>query len=149
MVVRPSLTPPDGLPRVGTLLVRALRLRCPNCGGGPLFSRWVVMRDTCPRCHLILDRKEPDYFLGGYVVNFVAAELLIAVGALVAIVWTWPDVPWTGIQWGLLALMIPAPIFFFPFSRTLWLAMDLTFRPPTLADLEGHGENRDPAHRGH
>lgn len=99
------------------------------------------MRATCPRCHLKLDRGEPDYFIGGYVVNFVVAELLIVLGALAAILATWPDVPWTAIQWGLLALMVPAPILFYPFAKTLWLAVDLMFRPVTLADLEGHGEN--------
>lgn len=99
------------------------------------------MRRACPRCHLILDRNEPDYFLGGYVINFVAAELLIAFGALAAVILTWPDVPWNGIMWGLIALMVPAPVVFYPFAKTLWLAVDLFFRPPTWSDLEGHGEN--------
>lgn len=103
------------------------------------------MRDACPRCHLKLDRGEHDYFLGGYVVNFVAAELLIVLGALVAVLLTWPDVPWTAIQWGLVLLMLLAPVLFYPFAKTLWLAMDLMFRPVTLADLEGHGENVGPA----
>ena len=123
------------------MLTRGLRRRCPNCGGGPLFRRWLVMRATCPRCHLKLDRGEPDYFLGGYVVNFVAAELLIVAVAFAAAVLTWPDVPWKAIQWGLLLLMVPVPILFYPFAKSLWLAVDLVFRPVTLADLEGHGEN--------
>ena len=122
-------------------LGRALRLRCPNCGGGGLFRRWVFMRRSCPTCHLILDRGEPDYFLGGYVVNFVVAEFTIALGALAAVLLTWPDVPWGTIKWTLIALMIPAPLVTYPFAKLTWLAVDLTFRPPTLADLEGHGEN--------
>lgn len=99
------------------------------------------MRRSCPGCHLILDRGEPDYFLGGYVINFVTAELTIALGAVVAVVVTWPEVPWDGIKWALIALMVPVPILSYPFAKTLWLAVDLLFRPPTLADLEGHGEN--------
>jgi len=129
------------LSRATRHVVRALRLRCPNCGAGGLFRRWVVMRDTCPRCHLFLDRREADYFIGGYVVNFVAAELVIAAGALVAILVTWPEVPWTALKWWLIALMIPFPIFTYPWSKTLWLGIDLVFRPPTLSDFEGHGEN--------
>ncbi len=127
--------------RAVTHLVRALRLRCPNCGGGPIFSRWVVMRRTCPGCGLILDRGERDYFIGGYVVNFVGAELLIVAGGFAGILLTWPDVPWNAIKWALLLLMVPLPILTFPWSRTLWLAVDLQFRPLTLSDLEGHGEN--------
>lgn len=103
------------------------------------------MRRTCPGCHLVLDRGEADYFIGGYVVNFVTAEFLIAAGAMVAILLTWPAVPWNTIKWSLILLMIPAPVLTYPFSKTVWLAIDLTLRPPTLSDLAGHGENEpDP-----
>ncbi|MDT8367874.1 MAG: DUF983 domain-containing protein [Longimicrobiales bacterium] len=140
----PATPPRVGLPRVLVHAARALRLRCPHCGGGPLFRRWVRMRDTCPRCHLVLDRREPDYFLGGYVVNFVGAELMIAAIALGAILMTWPAVPWTPIKWSLLVVMVPFPLVTYPWAKTLWLGIDLTLRPPTLADFAGHGENAPP-----
>jgi uncharacterized protein (DUF983 family) len=124
-----------------TLIWRALRLRCPNCEGGPLFSRWVKMSRSCPSCQLLLDRGEGDYFLGGYTINFLASELLIVVGAGVGIVLTWPEVPWRLLTWSLVSLMVVAPVIFYPFAKTLWLAADLIFRPLTLKDLEGHGEN--------
>ncbi|MGD8360123.1 MAG: DUF983 domain-containing protein [Gemmatimonadota bacterium] len=124
-----------------TLIWRALRLRCPNCEGGPLFSRWVKMRGSCPSCQLLLDRGEGDYFLGGYTINFLASELFIVLGAGVGIVLTWPDVPWRLLTWSLVLLMLVAPVIFYPFAKTLWLATDLIFRPLTLKDLEGHGEN--------
>lgn len=126
-------------------LWRALRLRCPNCGGGPLFSRWVKMSASCPSCHLILDRGETDYFLGGYTINFVVSEVLIVAGAGAGIVLTWPNVPWRLITWSLILLMLVAPVLFYPFAKTLWLAVDLTFRPLTLQDLVAHGENLPPA----
>jgi uncharacterized protein (DUF983 family) len=135
------------LSRALTHLGRALRLRCPNCGTGGLFRRWIVMRRTCPGCHLILDRGEADYFIGGYVVNFVTAEFIIALGALGAIWATWPDVPWGTVKWGLILLMVPAPLVTYPFAKLTWLAIDLILRPPTLSDLEGHGENLPPAER--
>jgi hypothetical protein len=99
------------------------------------------MEGVCPTCHLKLDRGEADYFIGAFTVNFVTAEMIAVTGAGIGVWLTWPDVPWTALKWGLLAAMIPAPIFFYPFAKTIWLAMDLTFRPLTLADLEGHGEN--------
>lgn len=99
------------------------------------------MRPSCPRCHLKLDRGEADYFLGSYTLNFVAAELFVVATAVVVMVTTWPDVPWKGLQYGLYALVVPFPILSYPFSKTLWLAIDLWFRPLTLSDLEGHGEN--------
>jgi len=123
---------------------RAMLRRCPNCGSGGLFSKWVKMRSSCPGCYLKLDRGEPDYFIGSFVVNFVTAELLIILGGLAAILMTWPDVPWDALKWGLMLLIAPVPVLFYPFAKTLWLAVDLTFRPPTLLEFEGHGEN-EPA----
>ena len=133
--------------RAFTLLFRAARLRCPNCGRGRLFSKWVNMKKTCPVCQLILDRGETDYFLGGYTVNFVAAELVIVVGGALSILLTWPEVPWTVVTWALVVLMILAPILFYPFAKTLWLGLDLVIRPLRLGDLEGHGENAPPGER--
>ena len=99
------------------------------------------MRKTCPDCQLILDRGEHDYFLGGFTVNFIVAEILIVLGGAFSIIITWPEVPWRSITWALVFLMVLAPILFYPFAKCLWLAMDLVFRPLTLQDLEGHGEN--------
>lgn len=150
----PDPPPPPGTPRhrmrevpselkvgrAARLLGRGLLRRCPNCGSGGLFRRWLLMRPSCPGCRLVLDRNEPDYFIGSFTVNFVTAELIICVGALASILLTWPDVPWEAIKWGLIGTMVPLPILFYPFAKTIWLALDLTFRPVTLADLEGHGE---------
>ena len=102
------------------------------------------MKPACPSCHLLLDRGEPDYFLGGYTVNFVVSELIIVTGAAAGIVFSWPDVPWRLITWALVTLMLVAPVVFYPFAKTLWLAADLVFRPLTLGDLAGHGENTPP-----
>ncbi|MEK9502902.1 DUF983 domain-containing protein [Gemmatimonadota bacterium DH-20] len=132
------------LGRWRTHLFRGIRRRCANCGGGGLFRRWLVMERSCPRCHLILDRNEPDYFLGSYVINFVTAEFVIALGTLGSVLYSWPDVPWNGIKWTLLLLMVPVPVLFYPFAKTLWLAIDLSLRPPTWADFAGHGENETP-----
>jgi hypothetical protein len=54
------------------------------------------------------------------------------VGVLVAML---PDVPWDVLQYGGPALMIIFPIFFYPFSKTIFLAFDLFFRPPTRQDF--------------
>jgi uncharacterized protein (DUF983 family) len=122
--------------RSTTLLWRGARLKCPNCGSGPLFRQWVKMRGSCPSCHLLLDRGEADYFLGSYTINFVVSELLIVVGAALGIVLSWPDVPWRTLTWGLALMVAVAPILFYPFAKTLFLATDLIFRPLTEEDLE-------------
>jgi hypothetical protein len=87
------------------------------------------MVEECPRCGLSLERREHGYVVGAYMFNIIAAELIFAalfIGIMVAL---WPDPPWGLLSWGGAALMIILPIVFYPFSKTLFLAFDLVFRP--------------------
>ena len=116
-------------PSVGTLLGRALRRRCPNCGGKPIFDSWLRMKDNCPSCGLILNRKESGYSLGGFWLNLLFAEGVTATLFVTTLVQTWPDPPWTLLQYGLPSLALLTPVLFYPFSKTLFLAIDLAVRP--------------------
>lgn len=123
------------LRRILVLSVRALRLRCPNCGGGPIFASWFRMRERCPQCGLGFERGEQGYVVGAYMFNIIAAELLFAAMAAGVVAATWPSPPWIWLQWGGAALMIAAPIVCYPFSKTLFLAFDLVFRPAQPEDF--------------
>jgi uncharacterized protein (DUF983 family) len=101
------------------------------------------MAEACPRCRLKLDRGEADYFLGSYVVNFVVAELLIVIGAGATILLTLPSVPWTNLKRWLLVLAVLMPLLFYPFAKTIWLAIDLSFRPPAPDDFQAAGDHED------
>ena len=135
--------------RKTTLLGRALRLRCPNCGHGDLFAAWGRLRKRCPECGLWLERGEGDYYLGAYVVALIVVETFFAIGFVLVLVMTWPDPPWAAIQWvGALVLAVSA-IVCYPFSKTIWLAIDLIFRPITPDDVSADGpiETHGPALR--
>jgi hypothetical protein len=67
--------------------------------------------------------------------NIIFAELVFALIFLSVMVATWPSPPWDLLEYGGIALMILAPIVFFPFSKTLFLAFDLLFRPPSQDEL--------------
>jgi hypothetical protein len=60
---------------------------------------------------------------------------LFAAIFVVVLVSTLPDTPWGVLQYGGPALMVVFPLFFYPFSKTLFLAADLFFRPPTREDF--------------
>ena len=123
--------------RAARHLARAVRLRCPNCGGGDVFRRFGELRPDCPTCGLQLDRGEPDYFLGAYVLNLAAVEMLFAAMLCTVVVATWPDPPWAWVQWGGAALMIVGAVVCYPFAKTFWLAIDLTLRPVERDELPG------------
>lgn len=124
-------------PGTAVLLWRALRLACPLCGRGRVFSSWFQMRDSCPVCGLRMQRnEEADYWVGGWMINFIIAELIVAI-VIALLVWIlWPDVPWNGVLYGTGAAAIVSPLLTWPVSRTLWLGIDLLFRPPEPADFE-------------
>jgi uncharacterized protein (DUF983 family) len=121
--------------RVARLFWRAARLRCPNCSGGNIFRSWFRMRPYCPSCGLPLERGEEGYQVGSYMFNVVASELLFAAVLVAVLLATWPSPPWQLLQYGGIAMMIAAPFVFYPFSKTLFLAFDLAFRPPTSEEL--------------
>lgn len=128
------------------MIGRALVLRCPRCGGRGIRRSWFKFQHACPTCDLVLERGESeDYWLGAYMFNLVAAEFVSVGIAVVIIVALWPVVPWNFV-WALaVVLAIAMPILFYPFSRDLWLAFDLMFRP-TDPDRVRHQEAPPRAH---
>jgi len=113
------------------MLGRGLTRRCPVCGSGHLFEGWFRMKERCPRCTYRFEREE-GLFLGAYVVNLAVAEALMALLCIVPLIWllaTRPDASsWPVVVGGLVGAVI-APILFYPFSRTTWVALDLMLRP--------------------
>jgi uncharacterized protein (DUF983 family) len=124
---------------------RAVLLRCPRCGGGSILKSWLKMKERCPTCGLALERGEhSDFWIGAYVFNLAFGELL-AIG--IPIIWmirSAPNQPWGKIEALAAVLCIVLPIFFFPFSRTLWLAWDLSFRPSEPGDAGGNADVNAP-----
>lgn len=122
-------------PSAARLTLRALLLRCPRCGGRKIWRNFFRMNPTCPTCHLVLDRGESeDYWLGAYMFNLIAAELVAMGISVLLIVLSWPDVPWNFIWILSIVLAAVMPVLFFPFARNLWLAWDLYFRPREPSD---------------
>lgn len=117
------------LPRALRLLARALALRCPNCGARGIFTTWLRLHPACPSCGLDFERREQGYIVGAYMLNIIAAELLWLAGFLAVLAGTWPDPPWELLRWGGALLVLALPVLTYPFSKTLFLAMDLAFRP--------------------
>ncbi|HLH72182.1 MAG TPA: DUF983 domain-containing protein [Chloroflexota bacterium] len=121
--------------RVRLLFARALGLRCPNCGGGPLFVSWFKLAERCPSCGLWLERDE-GYYLGAMAINLIVGESIPIIAILIAWLLTQPTPPWQLMEYGGMVAAIALPLLFFPHSRTLWLALDLTFRPVETSRIE-------------
>jgi uncharacterized protein (DUF983 family) len=111
-------------PRFRALVARGLRLRCPYCGKARLFRRWFYMAETCPHCQTRFVR-EDGYFLGAYAINLVVAEFL-GLGAVLIVLFQM-NLSLITTEVIAVSTAIGLPVLFFPWSRTLWMALDLFF----------------------
>jgi hypothetical protein len=78
-------------------------------------------------------------------VNLIATEVILTtiLVALLLVSWplgaTWPMAPQVQVVWfAAIAAALLLPLATYPLSRTLWVAFDLVFRPPTPADFRAH-----------
>src|SRR4051812_30053963 len=127
-------------PSAAMMLLRAMGRRCPNCGARGIFAGYTTLRENCPTCGLRLQRGENDYFIGAYLLNLVAVELLFALLLGVVVVMTYPDTPWNLLQYAAVVLILGGALICYPFAKSLWLAADLIFRPLSDQELAWHRE---------
>ncbi len=126
--------PNASLPSPHARITRALRLRCPACGGRGILASWLRLAERCPHCAFRPDRGEPDHFLGGYVVNLGIAEAVAAILWVVLLTVTWPDPSWVLMQWAAAVLVVLTPVLLYPVTRLLFLAVDLIAQPHRPGD---------------
>ncbi|MGQ0635254.1 MAG: DUF983 domain-containing protein [Planctomycetaceae bacterium] len=118
-------------PPAGTLIGRALRLRCPRCGKAKMFTGLFRMHPTCAACGLKFER-EPGYFLGSIYLNYGMTAMLLVVGYVSLRFGAGIESKWLLI--GASAFCVLFPLFYFRYARALWLAMDCRFDSSLFTD---------------
>lgn len=123
---------------------RACVRHCPVCGSGDLFRRWFSMAERCPRCGLRFERIE-GHWTGDLGINTIVSFGALLVTLLVGTFATYPDVPGVALFIASLAVAALTPLAFFPFSKTLWLVIDLLMRPLEPGEVRpGFGPTAPP-----
>jgi len=93
------------------------------------------MLERCSRCHLRLEPEE-GAFLGALALNYGVTGLAF-IGLLVGwLAVTLPDVQIVPLMIASLAVVVIVPILFFPFSKTIWVALDLLLHRVDPKDSE-------------
>lgn len=109
-------------PNILKILFRGIRRRCPNCGKGPLFRKWVDVLDTCPQCGLKYLRNQGD----AWAFQLILDRLFLFL-PIVAIYFSFlPENFWH--LAGLFGTMILLFIYFTPHRNGFYLAMDFLTR---------------------
>jgi len=84
------------------------------------------MARECSLCGLVFERAQ-GYFVGAIYINY-AVSSVIAVGGFF-VLWAWFDLPtrWQFAIW--VPFLIVFPLWFFRYSRSLWLAIEYLVNP--------------------
>lgn len=101
---------------------------CAVCGKGNLFRRWFSMVPECPRCGLTFERME------GHMSGEVGINTIVSFGTLLIVMFVftfafWPEPPVVAMIIGAVASAVIGPFFYYPWSKTIWLAIDVMMRP--------------------
>ena len=116
--------------RLSTLLARGVRKRCPRCGADKIFKSFWALHDNCPKCSYRFEREE-GYWVGAIIINTAVTETLFLAVFLTILFASLPDIQWLPLLATALMLNGVFPVAFFPYSKTIWMALNLYFNPAT------------------
>jgi uncharacterized protein (DUF983 family) len=119
-------------------LGRGLLRRCPRCGRGGLFSGFFTLRARCPTCGLRFEREE-GYWVGAMIVNLAGTMIAFFVVLMGGILLWWPDVPWGVLTMVTVAVCGAVPVLFYPWSKTIWMALDVLLHRMDAQDHDAAG----------
>jgi uncharacterized protein (DUF983 family) len=135
--------PPDAsgeptipIPDRATMFKRAAVKHCPICGQRHLFRRWFRLIERCPNCGLRFVREE-GHRVGDFGLNVVVTFAALLVTLLAFTLVTWPSLPVGPAVITAVAVVIVVPFVFYPWSRMLWLAFDLSVNPLRDGEISG------------
>ncbi|MFM7060974.1 MAG: DUF983 domain-containing protein [Actinomycetes bacterium] len=120
------MTAPTSPPSRARTMLWGTTLRCARCGSGHLFRRYFVMKPDCPRCGLHFER-EQGYWTGALAFNIIATGGLFTIIFVAVLALTLPDIPVIPVLAVALPIMAFGPIVFYPFSKTIWVAVDRAY----------------------
>ena len=139
----------------GRMLFRAVRRRCPRCGGRPSwFTGWFRRVDRCRTCGYRYERQD-GFMVGAITINTILTFGAILVVLVVGMIVTYPEIAVVPIVAGCLVVAVLVPIVVFPFTYTIWGAIDLAMHPLQPAEAAdaaralaarsvGSGDERPP-----
>ncbi len=84
------------------------------------------MVPDCPRCGLHFER-EAGYWAGALAINMIIVGGVFVVAFVILLILTIPDIPVAPVLGVLVPVAIIGPMLAYPFSKTVWVAVDRAF----------------------
>lgn len=122
-----------------TIILRGLRLRCPNCGHHPIFEG-LRLQATCPLCFMQLQRGS-GWWLGPLVINY--GMVVFAWVLPLLLIWALGGL---GLVWALVLIGVGGfvfPLLLYRFAWSLWLMAYYVVLPHELPENNTSYDNID------
>ena len=120
----------NNLPSTGKMIRRSLMRQCPRCANrSAWFTSWFKQGERCIGCGIKRTRDTDGHELGSMTIASVLNIVLIMAAIGIAVAFTAPDVPVLTLYIVLASAALVFPVLTWPMTHTLWMAIDLIFRP--------------------
>lgn len=93
------------------------------------------MVDRCPRCGLRFERIE-GHLAGALGVNTALSIVVVLLVGIAGFVLTFPELPVAPLSATVAGVAAVFPVLFYPFSKTVWTAVDLRIRPLESGEVQ-------------
>jgi uncharacterized protein (DUF983 family) len=124
---------------IKTLLVRAMRLRCPWCGERDAFVHRLRVRPRCPDCGFRFDREEGAWLIS-ITINYGITGAVWILGFVIALVVFLPDLPVVALVVRSVIQIVVTAIVFYPYSKTISACLDVFVHTSRGELVEGMSE---------
>ena len=124
--------------RIVKLVGRALRVKCPNCGKGPVLNRSKFdVLPRCPCCNFRYMRSDDHYFSAPMFFNLMIMEAIFAGCFALYLILKWPNINWDMITYTAAIGMLLLGIIMQPLGKVFWLTFDVLIRPVSAEECIG------------
>lgn len=110
-------------PTLGSVIRRGIARRCPRCGRGEIFQRWLTLHDTCSACGLQYLRNQGD--LWGYLLFVDRAMFIFPLVVLFYFGWWNPHSVW---YWVMIAGLVAALVLTMPHRNGISVGLEYYMR---------------------
>ena len=123
--------------RFRQLFGRFCLLRCPNCGRGPVLTKWKTdVRKRCTSCNFRYMRSDDNYFSGAMFFSLMIMEGIFAFSMVAYLILVWPNVHWDALTYVAAGGMVILAFIMQPLGKHFWLTLDVLIRPISKDECE-------------
>lgn len=126
------MTETHAVPTLLSVIRRGMARKCPRCGQGQIFKRWVTLYDNCSVCGLQYLRDQGD--LWGYLLFVDRAMFIFPLVVMFYFGWWNPNSVW---YWSAIAVLLAGMVYTIPHRNGISVGLEYYVRMRSEAGGDG------------